>query len=124
VSRRSVAAAALALVLCGLAAGCARRTDTLELAQLSREEREYVQRYVILERARAVALADPALGAALLDSLAVAWGDTADRVAERSLPRDPARAAALHDLVRRLLEAEADSLVFAPLPRRLAAPLR
>ncbi|HOX25098.1 MAG TPA: hypothetical protein PLL30_05005 [Candidatus Krumholzibacteria bacterium] len=104
-------------------AGCEREPESLGIDQLTPSELDYVRRYVVLERARAVGLADPALGASLLDSLAAAWGDSADVTARRALPTDPSRAAAVQDLVRRLLEAEADSLVFAPSPRRLAAPL-
>jgi len=103
-------------------AGCGKKPDELRVHDLNAGERQYVERFLILERARAVAMADPVCGTALLDSLAVAWGDTAASVAEAALSRDPRRVALLHDLVRRLLEAEADSLIHAPHPRRLTAP--
>ena len=114
------------ILLCAilaLAAGCQDGRDHLELADLDPGERQVVERYVILERARAVSLADPPRGVAILDSLAAAWGDSAGREAEAALPTDPERAEQIHDLMRRLLEAERDSLVYAPEPRRLSAPL-
>jgi hypothetical protein len=111
------------LVCSGLVAGCGQGETDLSLDDLSAAERQYVTRFVVLERARVVTLADPELGASLLDSLAAAWGDTADAIARAALPAEPARAAALHDLVRRVLEAEADSLIQAPRPDRLSAPL-
>jgi hypothetical protein len=111
------------LTLLVLSGGCEQAPENLALADLSAAERQFVERYVVLERARAVSLADPTTGVTILDSLASAWSDTADLVAERSLSTDPSRAAAVMDLVSRLLEAEADSLVHAPLPRRLSDPL-
>jgi hypothetical protein len=121
-------ATAVNLLATGLVAllavlGCDRGPKELEYRQLHPAERLYVERFLVLERARAVALADPARGVALLDSLAVAWGDTAEAQARAALPSDPRRAALVQDLVRRLLEAEADSLLLAPHPRRLQAPL-
>lgn len=115
-----VLAAGLAVVL---TAGCGSESGPLELHQLRPAERLYVERYITLERARAVALAEPALGVALLDSLAAAWGDSAAVEAEAALTGEPRRAARLHGLVQRLLEAEADSLIQAPHPRRLHEPL-
>lgn len=116
---------ALTLLFSALAlvAGCQGDPDQLELADLDAAERQVVERYVILERARAITLADPARGVAVLDSLAAAWGDSASREAEAALTTRPARATLIHDLLRRLLEAEQDSLVHAPEPRRLTAPL-
>ena len=55
------------------------------VADLDPAERQVVERYVILERARAVTLADPARGTAILDSLATAWGDSAGHEAELAL---------------------------------------
>lgn len=115
-------ATALAL-LALLVAGCGQGPSELEYRQLRPAERLYVERFMVLERARAVALADPARGVALLDSLAATWGDTAEAEARAALPSDPRRAALVQDLMRRLLEAEADSLLLAPHPRRLQAPL-
>jgi hypothetical protein len=113
----------LVCAILALVTGCQDGGDQLELTDLDAGERQVVERYVLLERARAVALADPPRGVAILDSLAVAWGDSAGREAEAALPTDPDRAEQLHDLLRRLLEAERDSLVYAPEPRRLTAPL-
>jgi len=114
------------ILLCGalaVIAGCQAEPEFLELADLDAAERQVVERYVILERARAITLADPARGVAILDSLAAAWGDSVAREAEAALTTRPERANLVHDLLRRLLEAEQDSLVHAPEPRRLAAPL-
>jgi hypothetical protein len=103
--------------------GCEAREPVLDLNDLTPAERRYIDRFVILERARAVALAAPERGEALLDSLAAAWGDSAAAAARTDLPTDPLRAAALQDLLRRILEAEADSLILAPRADRLTAPL-
>ncbi len=113
-------------LLCGaltLVAGCQGEPDHLDVADLDEAERQVVERYIILERARAVTLADPPRGVAILDSLAAAWGDSAANMAEAALPTRPNRATLIHDLLRRLLEAEQDSLVHAPDPRRLTAPM-
>jgi hypothetical protein len=114
--------AVLVLVLTFLAAGCGPG-DELRLGDLDEGERRYVDRVVVLERAKAVALVDRPRGAALLDSLAAAWGDSSLAETEAGVPRDPARAAALGRLLQRILVAELDSLVHAPRPDRLAAPL-
>lgn len=114
------------LLLCGaliLVAACQADPDQITVADLSPGEYQVVERYVVLERARAVALADPAAGVVILDSLAAAWGDSAAVEAEAALPTEPRRAALIDDLIRRLLEAETDSLVHAPEPHRLTAPL-
>jgi hypothetical protein len=95
----------------------------LDVDDLTAAEREFVTRYVVLERARAVAMAEPVTGTALLDSLAIAWGDSANAVARGQVPAEPARAAAVYDLLGRLLAAESDSLLRAPQARRLTAPL-
>lgn len=95
----------------------------LDLDDLTAPELEFVTRFVVLERARAVALAAPTVGTALLDSLAAAWGDSANVRARDQVPADPTRAAAVYDLLTRILTAEADSLVQAPVARRLTAPL-
>lgn len=113
----------LAMILASgmLLSACGDRR--LELDDLTAPEREFVTRFVILERARAVALAQPTIGAALLDSLAAAWGDSANVSARNQVPSEPARAAAVYELLTQILAAEADSLVQAPVARRLAAPL-
>jgi hypothetical protein len=110
------------LALAAGGAGCESagelRPDDLEPGEL-----RYVTRVVVLERAKAVALADRAAGDALLDSLAAAWGDSSLAETEAGVPDDPGRAAAVGRLLQRILEAELDSLVLAPRPDRLAQPL-
>lgn len=104
--------------------GCAPDTPAdLKLADLTPAERRYVTRLVVLERAKAVALVDRPRGDALLDSLAVAWGDSARRETETGIPAAPLRASQVAVLLTRVLEAELDSLLAAPEARRLAAPL-
>jgi len=115
-------AAACAVLICA-GTGCSQRAETLQLANLSYAERLYIERFVTLERARAVALADPDLGDALLDSLGRAWGDSALEWTLHTLPREPRRVAGVFGLLGRILAAESDSLVQAPLPRRLRSPL-
>lgn len=88
--------------------GCDHRSD-----DLTADEARLVERFLVLERARAVALADPDRGDALLDSLSAAWGDSAEADALRWFPTDPRRAEMLHALLHELLTAEADSLVHA-----------
>lgn len=105
-------------------AGCAPEGGRpLRLSDLTPPERLYVTRFVTLERARAVALVDPGRGEALLDSLAVSWGDSSLAAARAALPADPRRQALLHGLLGRILRAEQDSLLDAPRPGRLGAPL-
>lgn len=113
------------LILAGAmsVSGCDRETADLEVRNLRADERLFVERFMTLERARAVALADPTRGTSILDSLAAAWGDTSAQLAAESLSQDPKRTARLYNLLARLLAAEADSLVFAPHARRLAEPL-
>jgi hypothetical protein len=113
----------LPLALAALLGGCGRSEPNLTLDDLTSAESLFIQRFVVLERARAVALVDPRSGNALLDSLANIWGDSALTAPQRGFPVDPLRAAAVHDLLKRILLAEQDSLVYAPHPRRLAAPL-
>jgi len=93
------------------------------VADLTPAERELATRFIVLERARAIALADTAAGNAILDSLALVWGDTALAAARRALPADNDRLAAFYELLGRLLETERDSLLAGPSPRRLGAPL-
>jgi len=92
--------------------GCERSGD-----ELTADEARFVERFIALEHAHAVALADPDLGDALLDSLALAWGDSAEAVAMRWFPTDPQRAEMLHRLLQERLEAESDSLARAPINR-------
>ena len=123
---RPISRAALPVALCLAAllalAGC-DAPETLELADLTPEETRFVTRFVQLERARAVALADRDAGLALLDSLGVAWGDTSLAEARAGIPEDSKRQARLFHLLERLLLAERDSLLEAPRPDRVGAPL-
>ncbi len=111
------------LMVTALFVGCNQNQSPLEIDDLNAGERVFLERYVVLERARAVVLADPVLGVALLDSLAAAWGDSAAVEAEAALPVDPERAALLQNLITRVLTAESDSLIHAPRPDRLDDPL-
>ena len=121
--RATILVPLLALVCLAMAPGCARRSETLQLADLAATERLYVERFVTLERARAVALANPDRGDALLDSLGRAWGDSALEWTLHTLPKEPRRVAGMYGLLSRILSAESDSLVKAPFARRLRAPL-
>jgi hypothetical protein len=123
-SPRTIAAATClsAALACGLA-GCERSDRPVDFADLNAAEARYVQRVVVLERAKAFALTDRAAGDALLDSLAGAWGDSALDATARGIPREPQRAAAVAHLIERILDAERDSLVYAPRADRLTAPL-
>jgi hypothetical protein len=120
-----VRAAAWALLapIAALALLAACDQAKLDVDDLTTAEREFVTHFVVLERARAVALADPAVGTALLDSLAAAWGDSANAVARRQVPSQPERSAAVYELLGRILAAESDSLIRVPVARRLSAPL-
>jgi len=104
-------------------AGCNDAPDSLAVTDLTPDELSFVERYVLLERARMVTLTEPDVGEAILDSLAAAWGDSAEVEALRQLPTEPRRARLVHDLLYRLLEAETDSLTHAPRVDRLSAPL-
>jgi hypothetical protein len=66
---------------------------------------------------------DRPLGDTLLDSLATAWGDSALGETAALVPTDPVRAGQVANFLHRVLEAELDSLLLAPRPDRLAAPL-
>ena len=107
--------AAVLLLACLLGfAGCGSAPEDLTLDDLTAEEAEYLTRFVVLERARAVSFENRERGEALLDSLAVAWGDSAVDEALALLPGDPDRLAAFHGLLERVLAAEADSLLASP----------
>lgn len=104
--------------------GCQEKEPPpIQLVDLDSGELLYVTRMVILERAKAVALIDRPAGNAILDSLATAWGDSARQETVLGLPTDPVRAGQVGDLLRRMLEAETDSLILAARPERLKAPL-
>jgi hypothetical protein len=112
------------LGLCSLVAGCdSGDPPPLTLEELTPDEHLYVQRFVTLERAKAVAVVDRPTGDALLDSLATAWGDSAQRDTEALAPGDPQRAKLIHQLLFDILDAEVDSLINAPRPDRLHQPL-
>ncbi len=115
---------AAGMILVGLVqAGCRDEDPSLRLDQLRPGERTYIQRIVTLERAKAVALVDRTLGRTLLDSLATAWGDSSEQETLAGIPTDPTRARLVNELLGRILAAEEDSLLAAPRPRRLQAPL-
>jgi len=124
IHKHSVAVAVAACLLTGLYAGtgCEKSEAVLSADDLTDGERRYIDRVITLERARAVALDDRPAGEALLDSLAAAWGDSSLPETVAGLPDDPRRAAAVGDLLSRLLIAEQESLILAPRPDRLQAP--
>jgi len=111
------------LLLASCLPACHNGEKTLHLKDLTPAERRYVVRFVTLERARAVAMVNSERGQALLDSLAAAWGDSSLAETEHGLSSRPRRAAAVQDLLVRILDAERDSLLHVPEARRLAAPL-
>ena len=112
------------LGLCGLVVGCdSGDPPPLTLEDLTPDEHLYIQRFVTLERAKAVAVVDRPTGDALLDSLATAWGDSAQQETEALAPGDPRRSRLVHQLLLAILDAEADSLVAEPRPDRLHQPL-
>ncbi|PID81692.1 hypothetical protein CSB20_01795 [bacterium DOLZORAL124_64_63] len=113
----------LLLPLLLLLGGCEAQETPLQWQDLSPAEQTYVRRLVILERAKAVALHDRESGAAVLDSLAIAWGDSAAAEARALAPTDPTRSRLLSAYLLRVLEAEKDSLMTAPTARCLAAPI-
>jgi hypothetical protein len=92
-------------------AGCAERNRPLTARELNDNESLYVTRIIVLERVKARLLVDPQRGAALGDSLATAWGDSALPRTLALAPDDPTRAAGVHELLLRLLAAEHDSLL-------------
>ncbi len=108
-----------ALFLCA----CDQSENTLQLADLTPEEYTYIERIVVLELAKAVALNDRILGGAILDSLSLAWGDSIEARTAALAPVDPVRSVAVHDLLKRIILAEKDSLLLAPSPERVAVPL-
>jgi len=103
--------------------GCQKTDSELQLADLSEGEHRYVSRIVVLERAKAVALIDRTAGYAVLDSLAVAWGDSALEKTLVGAPSDPRRSERVHELLTRILKTERDSLILAPRTDRLAEPI-
>ncbi|MCK9996327.1 MAG: hypothetical protein KAH56_08620 [Candidatus Krumholzibacteria bacterium] len=112
------------------AVGCEKNDAPLALSDLSGDEFVYVERMIILERAKTAALLDRETGDALLDSLAVAWGDSSFPLTLAGAPRNPLRSEAVGTLLRRVLEAEQESLLTSngldrmnqPLPEPLPEP--
>lgn len=121
--RKKILTIGVLLTLALSLAACRQETTSLKLTEVTPQERTYLDRLVVLERAKAVALNNRPLGNALLDSLAAAWGDSAAEKTAALAPRDPGRSEALHQLLEQLLAGEQDSLLQAPYPRRLTAPL-
>ncbi len=104
-------------------AGCEKNDAPLALSDLSGDEFVYVERMIILERAKTTALLDRETGDALLDSLAVAWGDSSFPLTLLGAPRDPLRAEAVGILLRRILTAEQESLLTSNGLDRMNQPL-
>ena len=105
------------------AGACSREKQDLTLEDLSPSEYSYIERIIVLERAKAVALNDRELGNVILDSLMVAWGDSAESETAALAPKDPERSKAVHQLLVQITEAENDSLKLTPTVRRLTAPM-
>jgi hypothetical protein len=115
--------ALLILALSLFQGACDRSEKPLQLGDLSSGEYTYIERIIILERVKAVALNDRDLGNTLLDSLTLAWDDSVESQTGKLISTDPHRSKTVHELLLRILVAENDSLVEAPLPRRISAPL-
>jgi len=113
----------LMLISTLLLGACDQPEKPLKLADLTISEHTYIERIVVLERAKAVVLADRELGNTILDSLSLAWGDSAEAKTAALAPVDPIRSQALHELLKQIILAERDSLLQNPSPLRLAAPL-
>ncbi len=111
------------LLLAMLISACNPAEEELQLADLSADEHTYVSRLIILERAKAIALNDRELGNTVLDSLAQAWGDSAQYRTADLAPVQPRRSQAVHDLLKRIVQSEKDSLILSPTLQRLRAPL-
>ena len=106
-----------------LSAGCDKSDAPLALSDLSGEEFIFVERMIILERAKTAALLDRETGDAILDSLFVAWGDSSFPLTQAGAPRDPVRSEAVNTLLRRVLGAEQESLLTSTGLDRLNQPL-
>ena len=103
--------------------GCEKSEAPLALNDLSGDEYLFVERMVILERAKTAALLDRETGDSLLDSLATAWGDSSLPVTLVGVPRDPVRSEAVTELLGRMIEAEQESLLTSTGLDRLDKPL-
>lgn len=104
-------------------AGCDKNDAPLALSDLSGDEFIFVERMVILERAKTAALLDRETGDAILDSLFVAWGDSSFPLTLVGAPRDPVRSEEVGTLLRRVLGAEQESLLTSTGLDRLNQPL-
>ncbi len=111
------------VLVCIPLSGCEKSIDDLQLKDLTQNEYLYIERMVILERAKAVALVDHETGFALLDSLANSWGDSASVRTGEMAKNAPLRSAAVGKLLGRILAAERDSLLNTPNPDLIALPL-
>lgn len=120
-SRRFPLALLTAAVL--MTAGCEKEETPLNFSDLTADESLYIERVVILERAKAVALIDRVAGEALFDSLAAVWGDSSLAETVALAPTDPVRAANVAELLRRIITVEQESLKVSPGQNRLALPL-
>lgn len=105
------------------AAGCEKEEPPLTLDDLTGGEYVYVERMVILERAKSIALIDRPAGDAILDSLATAWGDSSLALTLGGAPSEPLRSEAVAALLRKVLAAEQDSLRASSAFERLTSPL-
>ncbi len=106
-----------------LLGSCRQESRPLQLADLTAGEHLYFERVVAIERAKSVAFIRPDIGAALLDSLATAWGDSAQSEILAGLSPDPDRTIALGELLLRVVTAAQDSLMWDPGYNRLHLPL-
>ncbi len=106
-----------------LFSGCDIKDQPLELSDLTAGERLYFERVVAVERAKSVTMVYRATGEALLDSLATAWGDSAQADVLKGLGGDPYHATAISELLGRVVKAEQDSLLWDPGFNRLNLPL-
>ncbi len=113
----------VAILFSWTSTGCSKDEHSLTMEQLDPGEQLYITRIVTLERAKAVALVERKEGLALLDSLNIAWGDSAMYETLAGIPTNPLRAKLVNNLLGQILLAEEDSLLRAPRPDRLQAPL-
>lgn len=120
-SRRFPLALMTAAVI--MAAGCEKDETPLNFSDLTAGESLYIERVVLLERAKSVALIDRVAGEALFDSLAAAWGDSSLAQTVSGAPTNPVRAAKVAELLRRVITVEQESLKVSPGLNRLALPL-
>ena len=96
--------AAVLFAALATAPGCGSEPAShLEIDDLTDSEMLFVERVIVLERARAVALRDRDTGGALLDSLSLAWGDSSLSETAAALPDDPERSAQVGRLLMNLL---------------------